>query len=65
MSATTRIRLFGSLLGDLAHAVGPVSADSRSMPPGGHARRDAPQVLDQRQAQHDRDRPQLAELERL
>ncbi len=40
------------------------SARLRSMRPAGDPHRDAAQVLDQRQAQHDRNRPQLAELER-
>ena len=64
MSAITRIRLFGIVLGDVHHLVGPrigpVPVDRAGRDPGA----DAAQVLDQRQPQHDRNRPQLAQLER-
>ena len=40
------------------------SARSRSTRPAAMRAADAAQVLDQRQAQHDRDRPQLAQLQR-
>jgi hypothetical protein len=50
---------------DLEHAVGPgaggVAVDVRDRDPRG----DPPQVLDQREPQHDRERPQLAEQQRL
>ena len=66
MSATTRIRLFGSRLGDLRACGRPSRRRGRARARlGRHAHRDAAQVLDQRQPQHDRDRPQLAELQRL
>jgi hypothetical protein len=54
----------GIALGDLEHLLGPPVGALAVDRAGGHARADAPQVLDERQAQHDRDRPQLAELER-
>ena len=50
------------VLGGLASSGRPsASATSRSTRSGGDARADAAQVLDQRQAQHDRDGPQLAQ----
>ena len=55
----------GVLLDHLEHAVGPQIGQLALVGGDGHANRHAPQVLDQRQAQHDRHRPQLAELERL
>ena len=64
MSAITRIRLFGSLLGDLHHLVRPGSGAVAVDRAGRDPRADAAQVLDQRQPQHDRNRPQLAELQR-
>ncbi len=47
------------------HRVDPVACSLTLVATGRHPRDDAPQVLEQGQAQHDRDRPQLAELERL
>ena len=52
------------VLGDLHHLVGPRVGPVALERPGGDARADAAQVLDQRQPQHDRDGPQLAQLER-
>ena len=51
-------------LGDVDHPVGPVTGDTVVERAALDARGHAPQVLDQCQAQHDRDPPQLAELER-
>ena len=64
MSAITRIRLLGSWMATSiiwsAHAAGPVALDRAGRDP----RPDAAQVLDQREAQHDRNRPQFAHLQR-
>ena len=64
MSAITRIRLLGSLQGDVHHlvrpGVGAVAVDRAGRDPGS----DAAQILDQRQAQHDGNGPQFAQLER-
>ena len=49
---------------DLGQPVCPVIRDVAVALVGGDADGDAPQVLDQRQAEHDRDRPQLAQRER-
>ena len=48
----------------LNHAVGPVVRLHARESVAGGARRDAAEVVDQRQAQHDRDRPKLAQLQR-
>ncbi len=53
------------LLGHVEHAVGPAVGELALADRRGDAHGDAAQVLDQRQPQHDRDRPQLAELEHL
>ncbi len=53
------------LLGGLEHAAGPLRGEVAVGEPGGDARADAAQVLDQRQPEHDRHRPQLAEAQRL
>ncbi len=45
------------------HPARPFVRDVAIVAPGGDAQRDATDVLDQREAQHDRDGPQLAELE--
>lgn len=50
--------------GDGEHAPDPVGGPLAIAAPGGDPRGDAAQVLDQRQAQHDRHGPQLAERER-
>ena len=63
MSASTRIRSVGFCSTTLHHALGPVVGQVAIAAPGGHPRRHAAQVLDQRQPQHDRHRPQLAELQ--
>ncbi|MDT4803918.1 hypothetical protein FQZ97_366840 [compost metagenome] len=54
----------GIALGGGAQAVGPVVGQVAVVPVGHHPRGHAAQVLDQRQAQHDGDRPQLAEGQR-
>ena len=63
MSAITRIRLFGSFSAISDHLVRPVVGLVAVEPVGGDAGGDAAQILDQRQAQHDRDGPQLAQLQ--
>ena len=63
MSATTRIRLFGSFCGDLRHLVGP-DRPGRGPCVRDDAAADAAQVFDQCEAQHDRHGPQLAERQR-
>ncbi len=50
--------------GDRQHLVGPGAGAGALGGGRGEARRYAPQILEQREAQHDRDRPELAELER-
>ena len=62
MSAMTRMRLFGIPLGDLHHLVGPGIGQVALGPAGGNSHADAAQILDQREPQHDRDGPKLAEL---
>ena len=61
MSAMTRIRFFGSFVGGLDQlvrpGVGAIPADAVAAMRAD----DAAQVLDQRQAQHDRQRPQFAQ----
>jgi hypothetical protein len=52
------------LLGRLVQARGPLAGQPPVHGVAHHAHGHAPQVLDQRQPQHDRDRPQLAQLER-
>ena len=64
MSAITRIRLFGSCSAIVHHLIRPRIGAVPVDRSGRNARADAAQVLDQREAQHDRNRPQLAELER-
>ncbi len=54
----------GIAFGGRGHGVGPARRLAAVAPVGHHPRGDAAQVLDQRQPQHDRDRPQLAQLER-
>ena len=56
---TLRVRL-----GDFHHAVGPIVGEFAVDGAGGDAGGGAAQIFDQRKAQHDRDRPQFAELER-
>ena len=51
-------------LGDIHQLVGPVLGEPAIGLFGQHAGADAAQVLDQRQSQHDRDGPQLAQLQR-
>ena len=63
MSAITRIRSVGSSSDHLHHPLGPVVRQVCVALVGDHARRHAPQVLDQSQAEHDRHRPQLSELQ--
>ena len=55
----------GRLLRHGQHLVGPARGAVTLFAAGGDAGGDAAQVLDQRQPQHDRDRPQLAEQQRL
>ena len=54
---------FRVFLGGFAHLIGPgvglIAFDHADR----HPRTDAPQILDQRQTQHDRNGPQLAQLE--
>ena len=54
----------GVLFHGLDHLIGPGIGFVSMQTGGGHARGDAPQVLDQRQAKHDRNGPQLSERER-
>ncbi|MCY1279161.1 hypothetical protein D9M70_279060 [compost metagenome] len=54
----------GVLLGDLGQPVGPVIGQAAVIPVGHDARGHAAQVFDQRQAQHDGNGPEFAELER-
>jgi hypothetical protein len=49
----------------LHHALRPVICQVAVAPLGSHARRHPPQVFDQRQPQHDRDRPELAQVQRM
>jgi len=51
-------------LGHLEHAVRPLCGQAAVGAAGGHLHRDATQVLDQRQPQHDREGPELAEQQR-
>ena len=51
------------ILGGCRHPVRPIPGQIALVPAGGDARPDPPQILDHRQAQHDRDRPQLAQPE--
>ena len=64
MSAITRIKFFRVLAGHLRQLIRPGDGQIQVGPAGGNAHRDAAQILDQRQAQHDRDGPQLAQPER-
>ena len=64
MSAITRIRFFGSSRAISVNLFAQAAARSRSCPAGGDAHRDAAQILDQRQTQHDGDGPQLAQPQR-
>ncbi len=52
-------------LDDLHHPIGPLVGDIAVLAAGCDARGNAAQILDQRQTQHDRHAPQLAERERL
>ena len=52
------------VLDRLHHLVGPGCGPASFDPPGRDAHADATQILDYRQPQHDRNRPQFAELER-
>jgi hypothetical protein len=54
----------GIVLGGGDHLVGPCAGAAAVDRAGGDPHRDPPQVLDEGEAQHDRDRPQLAHLER-
>ena len=54
----------GCALGGGGHRVGPARGLAAVAPVGHHPRGHAAQVLDQRQPQHDRDRPQLAQSQR-
>ena len=53
------------LLGHVEHLVGPDAREVAGPATRLDARADAAQVLDQRESQHDRNRPQLAEVEHL
>ena len=53
------------LLDDADHALGPIAGQIAVAACRGDSNGDAPQILDQRQPQHQRQRPQLAQLERL
>ena len=64
MSAITRIRLLGSVSTAVDHLVGPAVGQIAVDAARRDAQRHPAQVLDQRKAQHDRDRPELAELQR-
>ena len=65
MSATTQDQALGIAFGDLHHLVRPALRPALAcMRAAVIARAHAAQVLDQRQPQHDRDRPQLAQRER-
>ena len=64
MSAVTRMRLFGILLGYRRHLLRPDGGAVALDPRGGDPRTHAPQVLDESQAQHDGDGPQFAQLQR-
>ena len=64
MSAMATIRFFGSFSAVSISWSAQVSALIPADALGGDAGRHAAKVLDQRQAQHDRQRPQLAEIER-
>ena len=65
MSARTSTTLAGSLADTSSICSTQYAARSRSQPARHHVDRHPPQVLQQRQPQHDRDRPQLAEPQRL
>ena len=65
MSATMRIRSLGTFSATSTMLSAQTPAVSRSPVGRGDARRDATQVLDQREPQHDRNRPQLAQQQRL
>ena len=51
------------ILGGCRHPVRPIPGQIALVPASGDARTDPPQILDHRQAQHDRDRPQFAQPE--
>ena len=51
------------LLGDLRHLVRPIVGEVSVDPVGGDPGCNAPEILDQRQAQHDGDGPQFAQLQ--
>ncbi len=51
-------------IGHFQHAVGPMVGQIAIQPITGQPGGDAAQILDQRQAEHDRNRPQLAQFER-
>ena len=55
---------FRILLRDQGHLVGPVVSRIPVDPAGSKARGDTPQILDQRQTEHDRDCPQFTQLQR-
>ena len=54
----------GLFLGHLQHAFGPQAGRVAVSPAGRNAHGNSTQALDQREAQHDRNGPQFAELER-
>ena len=56
-------QIFRVALGHRRHLVGPPIGQVAVGPAGRDADRDAAEILDQRQAQHDRDGPQFAQLE--
>jgi hypothetical protein len=55
----------GLLLDDADHPLCPIAGQIAVAARGSNPHRDAPQILDQRQPQHQRQRPQFAQLERL
>ena len=55
---------FGVSLGGCDQTIGPLMGHVAIAAIGNHACTDASEILDQRQSQHDRDSPQLADLQR-
>ena len=64
MSAMTRIRLFGSRSAISIISIGPGIGQIALAPAGGNPNAHATKILDQGEPQHDRNGPELAELQR-
>ncbi|WP_425505353.1 hypothetical protein [Stenotrophomonas bentonitica] len=64
MSATHQHHIGGGVGRGAVEVVRPLRGQATVSPVAHHPRRHSPQVLQQRQTQHDGDRPQLAEAQR-